>query len=120
MWYNYVQPYRSNLVGEKSFVVLLSDTDLDRYRFFCTTEKGQVALFVVQYEAFINGEWRAIVRYDTAHGFPHRDLLHPNAAADKSEYPGRTHNEVLTLGQEDIKRNWQTYREQYEREMKNE
>ncbi len=107
-------------MGEKSFVVLLSNTNLDRYRFFCTTEKGQVALFVVQYEAFIKGEWHPIVRYDTAHGFPHRDLLHPTAPADKSEYPGRSSAEVLTLGQEDIKSNWQSYREQYEREMKNE
>ncbi len=57
------------------------------------------------------------MRYDTAHGFPHRDLLHPNRPGEKTEYSGRSNAEVLTLGQEDIKRNWQTYRAQYEKEM---
>lgn len=76
-----------------------------------------MTIFCVQYEAFIEGVWRPIVRYDTAHGFPHRDLLHPDGLEEKSEYPGRSNAEVLTLGQEDIKRNWLLYRKQYEREM---
>ena len=104
-------------MGEKSFIVPLSGSDCDRYRLYCMTEKGQVVVFRVQYEAFIDDEWRPIVRYDTAHGFPHRDLLHPNRPGEKMEYPGWSNAEVLTLGQEDIKRNWQTYRAQYEKEM---
>jgi len=36
---------------------------------------------------------------------------------EKTEYPSRSNAEVLTLGQEDIKRNWQTCRAQYEEEM---
>ena len=105
-------------MGEKRFLVLLGEGAVDRYRLLCTTEKSQVVLFSVQYEAFIDGVWYAIVRYDTAHDYPHRDLLHPNAPEEKTEYPGRSNAEVLTLGQEDIKRNWRTYRERYEREMK--
>jgi len=104
-------------LGEKSFVVPLGKSDCDRYRLYCVTEKGHVVVFRVQYEALIDGEWRPIVRYDTAHGFPHRDLLHPNRPEEKMEYPGWSNAEVLTLGQEDIKRNWQTYRAQYEKEM---
>ncbi len=104
-------------MGEKSFLVPLGESDSDRYRLYCVTERGQVAIFRVQYEAFIDGEWRPIVRYDTAHGFPHRDLLHHNRPREKTEYPGRSNAEVLTFGQEDIKRNWQTYRTQYEEEM---
>lgn len=105
-------------MGEKSLVVPLGDSNLDRYRLSCSTERGQVIVFCVQYEAFIEGEWRAVVRYDTAHGFPHRDLLHPNAPEDKTDYRDRSNAEVLTLGQEDIKRNWHTYRARYERELK--
>lgn len=104
-------------MGEKSFVVPLGKSDRDRYRLYCVTEKGRVVVFRVQYEAFIDGEWRALVRYDTAHGFPHRDLLHPNWPEEKMEYPGWSNAQVLTLGQEDIKRNWQPYRAQYEKEM---
>jgi len=103
---------------EKSFIVYLADSDCDRYRLFCVTEKGAVTIFCVQYEAFIQGQWHPIVRYDTAHGFPHRDQLHPNRPQDKTEYIGRTNAEVLTLGQEDIKRNWHVYRTRYEEEMK--
>jgi hypothetical protein len=104
-------------LGEKSFVVPLGESDCDRYRLYCVIEKGQVVIFRVQYEAFIDSEWRPIVRYDTAHGFPHRDLLHPNRPGEKMEYPGWSNAEVLTLGQEDIKRNWQIYRAQYEKEI---
>lgn len=103
-------------MGEKSFVVPLGESDSDRYRLYCQTERGNVIVFKVQYEAFIDGQWHPIVRYDTAHGFPHRDLLHPDRPAEKTEYPGRSNAEVLTLGQEDIKRNWQTYRARYEAE----
>jgi len=104
-------------LGKKSFIVLLGESDRDRYRLYCATESGQVAIFRVQYEAFIDGRWQPIVRYDTAHGFPHRDLLHPDRPGEKTEYRGHDNAEVLTLGQEDIKRNWQTYRAQYEEEM---
>ena len=104
-------------MGEKSFVIPLGDSNRDRYRLFRRTEKGQVLVFRVQYEALIEGKWRPVVRYDTAHGYPHRDMLHPDGSQEKAGFPQRTNAEVLTLGQEDIKRNWQTYREQYELEM---
>ncbi len=107
-------------MGEKSFLVLLGDDSSDRYRLLCNTEQGRVILFTVQYEALINGEWQAIVRYDGAHGFPHRDLLHPNKPEEKTSFPERSNAEVLSLGQEDIKRNWKRYRQQYEMEMNNE
>jgi hypothetical protein len=105
-------------MGEKSFVVPLGSSDCDRYRLYCMTQAGRVSIFRVQYEAFIDGQWLPVVRYDTAHGFPHRDLLHPNGESEKSEYPGYSNAEVLTLGQEDIKRNWRTYRAQYEEEAR--
>jgi len=104
-------------MGEKDFVVPLGTSACDRYRLYCHTERGRVIVFRVQYEALIEGVWRAIVRYDTAHGFPHRDLMHPDSSQDKTEYSGRSNDEVLTLGQEDIKRNWSRYRVRYEQEM---
>lgn len=43
------------------------------------TERGQILRFVVQLECqFVeDGEWIPVVRYDTAHGYAHRDVLHP-------------------------------------------
>lgn len=81
------------------------------------SHKREVVAFCVQYEAFIGDEWRPIIRYDAAHGFPHRDLVRPDGSVEKTEYPGRTNAEVLTMGQKDIKRNWRRYRAWYEKEM---
>ena len=44
-----------------------------RVRF--STVRGTVSGSVLQYEAWIEERHRPVVRYDTAHGFPHRDLL---------------------------------------------
>ncbi len=104
-------------MADKSLVVPLGESDQDRYRLDCSVVRRRVTVFRIQYEAYINGEWRAIVRYDTAHGFPHRDMVHPDGREDKTLYPGRTHSEVLTLGQEDIRLNWARYRSHYEKEM---
>ena len=39
-------------------------------------------------KALIGGEWKAIVRYDTAHRRPHKDILRPNGTQKKQEYRG--------------------------------
>ncbi|MFQ6101819.1 MAG: DUF5647 family protein [Anaerolineae bacterium] len=51
------------------------------------------------YEARIGERWHAIVRYDTAHGRPHKDILHPDSSQDKVEFSGYSQEEVLTLGE---------------------
>lgn len=58
------------------------------------------------------------MRYDTAHGRPHKDVLHPDGSQDKVEFYGYSEAEVLTLGERDIKTNWQRYRAEYEQELK--
>lgn len=73
--------------------------------------------FAIQYEALIEGKWRAVVRYDTAHGRPHKDIEHPDGTQTKIEFPYHSNEEVLKIGQNDIRDNWERYREHYEREM---
>jgi hypothetical protein len=94
-------------MNEKSFLVLLGDGATDRYRLSCQIERGQVIVFLVQYEAFIDDTWH-----------PHRDLLRPGRAEEKTEFRNRSNAEVLTLGQEDIKKNWRLYRERFVQELK--
>jgi hypothetical protein len=103
--------------GEKEYLVYLSPEHADRFRYYHNLERGKISRFRVQYEALIGGEWRAIVRYDTAHGRPHKDLLHPDGTQDKHEFYGYCREEVLTLGERDIKANWKRYRAAYEKEM---
>ncbi|MBI5650158.1 MAG: hypothetical protein HZC40_06910 [Chloroflexi bacterium] len=100
------------------FTVPLQGSPTDRYRHYHVFEKGAITTFTMQYEAEIDEQWRAIVRYDTAHGRPHKDLLHPDSAATKEEFPHYTNAEVLTIGQDDIRKNWKKYRAQYEKEMR--
>lgn len=105
-------------MSEKDYIFYLTPQRTDRFRYSHALERGQIARFCVQYEALIEGAWQAIVRYDTAHGRPHKDLLHPDGKQSKQEYPGYSPEEVLTLGERDIKANWRHYRATFEQEKR--
>ncbi len=96
---------------EREFIRWLNAKDRSRQRL--TTEKGQVKRFVVQYEAYIEGKWRAIVRYDTAHGYFHRDLIYPDGSTQKTKLPAVSFAEAFTKSELDIKINWRRYRQNY-------
>jgi len=46
------------------------------------TKRGRVIRFLVQYETFVEGAWRPVIRYDTAHGFPHVDRIYPDGTGE--------------------------------------
>ena len=56
----------------------MSPEETDRLRVIARKDKGEILEFVAQYEALISGEWRPVVRYDTAHGFAHKDIIKAN------------------------------------------
>ena len=101
-------------MGEKQWLQDF-ETGIDRLRVHFYTEKGRVvAILVVQYEAYINGEWRAVVRYDEAHGFFHRDILSPSGTQEKIPESAEDQSVALTQALEDLKRHWRAYRRNYE------
>lgn len=104
-------------MGEKEYVYYFTLERQDRFRYYHYLARGRILRFRIQYEARIGGNWHAIVRYDTAHGRPHKDILRPDGSQRKVEFYGYSGEEVLTLGERDIKVNWQRYRAEYEREM---
>ena len=69
---------------------------------------------VVQYEAYIDGRWRAIVRFDEAHGFFHRDVMSPSDKQEKTAVPTSDKNIALTQAIAEIKEMWAEYRKEYE------
>ncbi len=73
--------------------------------------------FRIQFEALIDGRWVVIVRYDSAHGCPHRDIMHPDGSEIKEWLDLYSKAEVLTIGQRDIMENWSAYRERFEKEL---
>ncbi|MDO8141881.1 MAG: hypothetical protein Q6358_10320 [Candidatus Brocadiales bacterium] len=102
---------------ELRFTVMLSPDQKDRLRVTAFKEKSKIIRFVTQYEAYIKGEWRNIVRYDTAHGFAHKDLIHPNGITYKQPLAFKDFNMALTFAIHDLKVSWKWYRIAYEKEL---
>ncbi len=97
------------------FVRYLSD--IDRWRRVHHSLRGRIVDFSVQYEAFINDEWHPVVRYDTAHSFAHRDLLHADGTQEKTFIASGDYGKTLKAAELDIKQNWQRYRDSFEEEI---
>jgi hypothetical protein len=107
-------PGYTSIMGEKHWLQDF-ETGLDRLRVYFVTEHGRVVLVVViQYEAFIDGEWRAIVRYDEAHGYYHKDVMSPFAGQTKVAQSAADMNSALADAIADIRKNWPEYRRMYE------
>src|SRR3972149_10237130 len=85
----------------------------DRYRHLHISEKGKIVLFRVQYETKIADIWYTVVRYDTAHGFAHRDILDMKGNVDKTPIFNQDYNDALTFAENDLKLNWEYYKKRF-------
>lgn len=87
--------------------------DILRIRF--ATEAGTVAGFLVQYETTINGQRKAVVRYDSHHGRGHRDMLDWNGRNHRKHWApeGIGLGAVLTWAVDDLMENWERYRTEF-------
>lgn len=97
---------------------LIDDRNAVRISF--ELERDRVLRFVVQLECRFNSDWLAVVRYDTAHGFAHRDLLHPSGKAEKKELSAQDYNQALTFAIRDIDLNWENYRQRFKQWLEQE
>ena len=103
-------------MGEK-FWIQDFETRIDRLRVHFITEGGQVkSIVVIQYEAYIDGKWHPIVRFDEAHDFFHRDVLSPTGSQEKTPRSSSDKGLALTEAMNEIKQQWQSYRKAYEDE----
>ena len=57
------------------------------------------------------------MRYDTAHGYFHRDIIYPDGSTRRRRLPDVGYAEGFTQAELDIKINWRRYRETYLKEM---
>lgn len=103
---------------EIEYLMYLTAESTDRLRVYAQKEKGEILEFVVQYEAMISDVWHPIVRYDTAHGFAHRDIMGPCGEIKKQPLFFETYNLAFTFATIDLKANWRQYRENFEKEIK--
>ena len=100
----------------KTYVFMLTDEDRKRHEHY--KDKGRITRFTVQYETLIDEKWMPVVRYDTAHGFAHKDLLNPDGTQEKIMIGETDWNEVLIMADEDILENWERYKERYFKKIK--
>ena len=106
-------------VNEKEFYIFLGNQLKDRIRVRFDKDKGIILDLIIQYETQVNGKWTAIVRYDCAHGFFHRDLLHPNGDKDKKAIEVPDLNYAFNFARQDLEDKWECYKEQYIKKNKN-
>jgi hypothetical protein len=83
-------------------------------------DRGQVVYFIAQIEAQFSEEWTPVMRYDTAHGYAHCDVLHPRETPVKIRLPHASYNEALSWSLQDLQTNWRKYSERYYRCRKSE
>ena len=97
------------------YLYALSAQNSDRLRVRLRVELSNVVQFSVQYETFVEHHWRPIVRYDSARGYAHRDLLDLDGRNIEQLYLGtiELYAEIVTNGINDIKVNWPIYRENF-------
>ncbi len=89
----------------------------DRIEIRLRRDKRAVQAFSVQLLARISDEWHAIIRFDTAHGRPHMDLLWPSGRKETRDLKDLDKNRAFTYAISDIKSRWQEYRARYERAL---
>jgi hypothetical protein len=75
--------------------------------------KRDILGFVVQYETRLEGKWLPVVRYDTRHGFAHRDLLDKKGKKRKTPMFSEDYSEALTFAEYDIQSNWRLYKQHF-------
>ena len=87
----------------------------DSLRFRFDLDRGRVTEFTVQLECWIEGRWRPVVRYDTAHGYPHRDTLGwtGTVMAKDPMPPGLSRNDAMNQARADLVAHHATYRAEF-------
>jgi hypothetical protein len=87
------------------------------YRHLHVRVRERIVFFRVQLETRLGTEWLPLVRYDTAHGFAHRDLLDKRGQAEKTPLFNQDLNDALTFAENDLKTNWQSYKQRFLEEL---
>ncbi|HCG77413.1 MAG: hypothetical protein COS11_02230 [bacterium (Candidatus Ratteibacteria) CG01_land_8_20_14_3_00_40_19] len=103
-------------VKAEQFVFLFSDNV--RVRHSHKRIKNHIIEFVIQLEILIKDKWCPVVRYDTIHGFAHKDIIHPSGKVDKIPLPIQNFNEALIFAEEELRAEWEFFKMRYLEEVR--
>ncbi|MBI4669175.1 MAG: hypothetical protein HY747_08315 [Elusimicrobia bacterium] len=79
-----------------------------RIRVAIELKKNKIVDLVVQLEIFLE-EWVPVVRYNYAHGIPHRDLMYAHGKKAKEYLKETNLAKILNFAIGDLKKNWVSY-----------
>ena len=97
----------------KEFFKFLDNAGKERIRMKISVDRGTVTDIFLQYESLVNNKWIAIIRYDCAHGYFHRDILYPNGNKEKQTIVIQDLENALLYAEQDIKDRWKFYKNRY-------
>ncbi len=101
------------MITYREFTKDIDNIGNERIRIKLTINKGKLNDLVFQYESWINGIWKEIVRYDISHGFFHRDFIYPNGEQEKTKINIIDLKTAATYAEQDIESHWQFYKNKY-------
>jgi hypothetical protein len=78
----------------------------------------RITQYTVQLEIHLQDAWQPVVRYDNAHGFCHRDTIHPDGTQDKTTLFVGDANDNFTLAIKEVRTNWEVQRARFLEEIK--
>ncbi len=82
-------------------------------------ELGNPTRYAFQLSGFVDGEWVDLVRYDTAHGEPHRHIYYPGGNAEFMMFVAVLPVTFVGWVQRDIQAHAQGYLDEYIRQLSN-
>ena len=105
-------------MNNKEFFKFLDNEGKERIRIKISVDNGIVTDILLQYESLLNNKWIAIIRYDCAHGYFHRDILHPSGNKEKQTIVIQDLENALLYAEQDIKDRWKFYKQRYLKKTK--
>jgi hypothetical protein len=102
-------------MAERLYSLWLDDRTTLQVEFL--TVRGRVVSFVVRlmWRCSDQDQWFNVVRFDTAHGVPHRDLLNRHGRVVRKDWlTGLTFEQALTRAKSDLMQNYEAYIEGFE------
>jgi len=81
--------------------------------------RSGIEVFTVQLECLIDGRWQPVVRYDSAHGQAHIDLIDPKGVEYEKIWLGyfAPYNAAFTRAIDELKETYQDHRARYLRQL---
>ena len=104
---------------EIEYLIYLTFDEFEGIRVVAKKEKGNILEFVVQYETLIMEEWKPVIRYDTAHGYAHKDIMKADGTKVKQPLYFENYNLAFTYATIDLKSNWKKYRRDFTGDKEN-